>query len=359
MRPSWASRSRAAVGRVLAIKAGKNNRTPVFVALDELARREGQGPHQVSQGECRPRAALGDCRQGRRGGELGRRSRGGARQIVDERGSPKKHESPRRHADPAADRRAAADRQPLHAAQPHRADRALCAGAGVRAARAGCDAGAGARPQGLRPGHGLGRLPGRGLPRDRASVWSRPGSAGQDKQPTIPADEDEELHARRLVAQRCLYGVDKNPRAVDLARLSLWLATLARDHEFTFLDHALKCGDSLVGLTQAQIAAAHWDTSKPGLPLFRQLVKERVAEAMKGRAEIQAAPDDTARAIQEARHRSWSPAEGHSPDGDAVIAAFFAADKPKARENEARRSREPADWILKAAWDKLAAMPRR
>jgi hypothetical protein len=59
-----------------------------------------------------------------------------------------------------------------------------------------------------------------------------------------------------------------------------------------------------VGLTQAQISAAHWDTDKPGLPLLRQLVKERVAEAMKSRAEIQAAPDDTARAIQEQRHRS-------------------------------------------------------
>ena len=38
--------------------------------------------------------------------------------------------------------------------------------------------------------------------------------------------------------------------AVDLAKLSLWLATLAKDHPFTFLDHALRCGDSLVGLTQ-------------------------------------------------------------------------------------------------------------
>src|SRR5439155_17807012 len=97
--------------------------------------------------------------------------------------------------------------------------------------------------------------------------------------PTLPADEDTDLHARRLVAQNCLYGVDKNPRAVDLAKLSLWLATLARDHEFTFLDHALKCGDSLVGLTTAQVAAATWNESKPGLPLFRQLVKDRVAEA--------------------------------------------------------------------------------
>ena len=55
-----------------------------------------------------------------------------------------------------------------------------------------------------------------------------------------------------------------NPMAVDLARLSLWLVTLARDHEFTFLDHALKAGDSLVGLTRSEIAAAHWDSSKPG-----------------------------------------------------------------------------------------------
>jgi hypothetical protein len=51
-----------------------------------------------------------------------------------------------------------------------------------------------------------------------------------DKQPVLPSDEDEELHAKRLVAQRCLYGVDRNPMATDLARLSLWLATLARDH---------------------------------------------------------------------------------------------------------------------------------
>ena len=71
-----------------------------------------------------------------------------------------------------------------------------------------------------------------------------------DSVPVIPPDEDEVLHARRLVAQRCLYGVDKNPMAVDLAKLSLWLATLAKDHPFTFLDHSLRCGDSLVGLTQ-------------------------------------------------------------------------------------------------------------
>jgi N-6 DNA Methylase len=178
-----------------------------------------------------------------------------------------------------------------------------------------------------------------------------------DTRPKIPADEDEELHASRLVAQRCLYGVDKNPRAVDLARLSLWLATLARDHEFTFLDHAMKCGDSLVGLTTAQIAAANWEESKPGLPLFRQLVKDTVAEAMTARADIRAAPDDTPRAVQEERHRiiedRLTPVR---TIGDAVISAFFVADKPKARERE-RATIE--SWLaggsLQDQWEKLNA----
>ena len=178
-----------------------------------------------------------------------------------------------------------------------------------------------------------------------------------ETRPKIPADEDEELHARRLVAQRCIYGVDKNPRAVDLARLSLWLATLAKDHEFTFLDHALKCGDSLVGLTLAQIGAANWDELKPGLPLFRQLVRDTIAEAMTARAEIRAAPDDTPRSTQEARHRviedRLTPVR---TIGDAVISAFFAADKSKAREKErAKIESWLAGGSLQEHWEKLNA----
>ena len=51
----------------------------------------------------------------------------------------------------------------------------------------------------------------------------------------------------RRVAERCLYGIDRNPTAVQLARLSLWLATLAADRPLTFLDHHLTTGNSLVG----------------------------------------------------------------------------------------------------------------
>ena len=67
----------------------------------------------------------------------------------------------------------------------------------------------------------------------------------------------------RTIAQRCLYGVDRNPMAVDLAKLSLWLVTLAKDHPFTFVDHAIRCGDSLVGLTRKQIECFHWNDQSP------------------------------------------------------------------------------------------------
>ena len=76
--------------------------------------------------------------------------------------------------------------------------------------------------------------------------------------PDILADEDELVFARRTIAQKCLYGVDRNSMAVDLAKMSLWLATLAKDEPLTFVDHALRDGDSLVGLTRKQIAAFTW-----------------------------------------------------------------------------------------------------
>ncbi len=72
--------------------------------------------------------------------------------------------------------------------------------------------------------------------------------------PALPAGEEPLLHARRLVAKRCLYGVDRSALAVDLARASLWLVTTARDEPLSFADHALCHGDSLVGLSRDQVA---------------------------------------------------------------------------------------------------------
>jgi len=78
-------------------------------------------------------------------------------------------------------------------------------------------------------------------------------SSGEPGEMLIPKDLDERVvYARRIVAGRCLYGVDKNPLACEMAKLSLWLLTLAKDMPFTFLDHAIRCGDSLVGISSIE-----------------------------------------------------------------------------------------------------------
>ncbi|HEY1013511.1 MAG TPA: hypothetical protein VGE07_12450, partial [Herpetosiphonaceae bacterium] len=86
--------------------------------------------------------------------------------------------------------------------------------------------------------------------------FAEPGTGDPSEQP-LPREAAERLTlARRLVADRCLYGVDKNPLAVEMAKLSLWLITLQKDRPFSFLDHALRAGDSLLGMDLAQLK--HW-----------------------------------------------------------------------------------------------------
>lgn len=86
-------------------------------------------------------------------------------------------------------------------------------------------------------------------------------SAGDPAERLVPTDPEERAAvARRLVVERCLYGVDRNELAVDMAKLSLWLITMERNYAFEFLDHALRVGDSLLGVTSAkQLEFFHLD----------------------------------------------------------------------------------------------------
>ena len=93
----------------------------------------------------------------------------------------------------------------------------------------------------------------------------------------IPREPDERIVlARRLIADRCIYGVDKNPLAVEMAKLSLWLITLEKNRAFTFLDHALKCGDSLVGVDLEQLR--NWSLDKSDKPRLVMLGVMRIRE---------------------------------------------------------------------------------
>ena len=151
--------------------------------------------------------------------------------------------------------------------------------------------------------------------------------------PAIPPDEDDVVFARRLVAQRCLYGVDKNPVAVDLAKVSLWLVTLAKDHALTFLDHALRHGDSLVGLTRRQIEALQWNPTGAIVRGFD--IREPLDRVFELRERIREA-DET---VADWQIRDlWDQAKFELSKvrlfGDLVLAAFFEADTPRTREQK-------------------------
>ena len=151
--------------------------------------------------------------------------------------------------------------------------------------------------------------------------------------PEMPPDEEPLLHARRLVAQRCLYGVDKNPFAVSLAKLSLWLVTLAKDHAFTFLDHALKHGDSLIGLTRRQIAAFHWKPiASDQLNWIQNQMEHDIQEALGWRDALQ----ELAEGDYNQKKEAWWEAENALADArliaDLVVTAFFGAKRDTERD---------------------------
>lgn len=106
----------------------------------------------------------------------------------------------------------------------------------------------------------------------------------------MPSLKDERLTiAKRLVAERCLYGVDINPLAVELAKLSIWLVTLAKGHPFGFLDHNLRPGDSLLGIHKLEQLI--YMTMTPGsgqyqLNLFGEKIKDVVQEAIELRIQL-------------------------------------------------------------------------
>ena len=119
-------------------------------------------------------------------------------------------------------------------------------------------------------------------------------------EPLRDDSEDRLLVARRLIAERCLYGIDMNPLAVELAKLSIWLITLAKGRPFGFLDHNLRCGDSLLGihdldqLLYLDMAPGKGSSKK----LFAAKIDAAVERALKLRAELRSRPTRDIRDVE-------------------------------------------------------------
>lgn len=121
------------------------------------------------------------------------------------------------------------------------------------------------------------------------------------------ADDNDRAQMRRLIAEKCLFGVDRNATAVHLARLSLWLASLARDKPLSFLDHRLRTGDSLVGAWPGDLQrlSTRVALSPTDLPLFEAAgLEDTVNAAMQPLRSLLARHDDTVADVR-AREADW------------------------------------------------------
>lgn len=159
-------------------------------------------------------------------------------------------------------------------------------------------------------------------------------SQGEASENLMPESREERVvFARRYVVEYCIYGVDINKLAVEMAKLSLWLTTLSNDRPFTFLDHSLKHGNSLVGLTPAQISEFTWkQVSNNSGPLFASQPEQEVEEAEKHREAIHNIADHDFVSKEKENRIAEEALASIRMKAILAIAAFFDGANTKQRE---------------------------
>jgi len=179
-------------------------------------------------------------------------------------------------------------------------------------------------------------------------------SQGEATENLMPESREERIvFARRYVAERCVYGVDMNRLAVEMAKLSLWLTTLSTDRPFTFVDHALKHGNSLVGLSLAQIRNFTWKpiTNDFG-PLFaKETEDQEVKEAEQHREAIHSIADHNFVEKEKENRIAEEVLASIRLNATLAIAAFFNGTNTKQREAKLLEYRY---WLERLAVDEKA-----
>ena len=165
-------------------------------------------------------------------------------------------------------------------------------------------------------------------------------SSGDATERLLPADAEERMiMARRLVADRCLYGVDKNPLAVEMAKLSLWLITLQKNKPFTFLDHSLRCGDSLVGVSVEQLWHWNMDTHETTPELLASSIRTQIGEVAELRKQLEAVSVETTAdqaRKQELLGLAQTRMTGLQLGADLLVTSYFRSSK-KSQQADARQ----------------------
>jgi hypothetical protein len=155
---------------------------------------------------------------------------------------------------------------------------------------------------------------------------------------------------KRHVLKRCIYGVDINPMAVELAKVSLWLDCFTLGAPLSFLDHHLRCGNSLIGVTVEEVDKIRAETKQ--LTLSASSDWQGLLQAIQGMIEVGGLPDVTSAQVVRSRtayKSALSNLENFKKILDIHTARWFVEPpNGKAKGKKAKPKEDPFDYILKS-----------
>ena len=147
-------------------------------------------------------------------------------------------------------------------------------------------------------------------------------------------EESELTYYRRRVVESCIYGVDLNPLAVELAKLTLWLGTMAKSKPLSFLNHHLRVGNSLIGAKVADLDEIPKRKGKKGrsldlsrapvqLRLFQEAFNKKLYDLLQNRALIAQLPTET---LEDVRNKEkWERDFEHNAERFRTLADLWVS----------------------------------
>jgi len=159
------------------------------------------------------------------------------------------------------------------------------------------------------------------------------------KSPLELTEESELTYYRRRVVESCIYGVDLNPLAVELAKLTLWLTTMAKSKPLSFLNHHLRVGNSLIGArvddldeipkVKRKKKAIDLSRAPVQLGLFQQAFNQKLYDLLQNRALITQLPTETLEDVH--NKQKWEKDFEHNMErfrmlADTWVSTFFGND---------------------------------
>ncbi|MEW6033514.1 MAG: Eco57I restriction-modification methylase domain-containing protein [Chloroflexota bacterium] len=147
-------------------------------------------------------------------------------------------------------------------------------------------------------------------------------------------DGSDLVYYRRRVVESCIYGVDLNPLAVELAKLTLWLTTMAKSKPLSFLNHHLRVGNSLIGARVSDLDEVPKAKKKRGKPfdfsrapvqlgLFQEALNKKLYDLLQNRALIAQLPTET---LEDVRNKeTWEADFQHNMERFRTLADVWAS----------------------------------